>query len=174
MSTRQITPDELQESLVFIRDNVLTDETITTFFGAVDKVTNLFHDVYFGIQNLLQQKNGINQLEESLKSRDLDGYVAELIKEIKKKDSEKINTLIDDDKSARGIPVSFDGVLEAILFIAKHVKTTGSILDDVYKVVSAVSTIERFEPSNVSNGEKSRSANIVLASDLDTIYRQFA
>ncbi len=187
--TQTITLQDVEQALVFIRDHIITDETVGTLFGAVNKMSGMFVDIYFGLKTWFDKGEDfeqINKLQEAAAEVDVAGVIDPIIRAIREDEQ---NPLLDDlkktlaieeaveGKTSRSI-VSFEGILEAIMFLVEHIKTTGDVLQDVHSVVQAVSKIQNFKEQPVEESDEQASGRAIGQpefndGELNDLYQEF-
>ncbi len=186
--TQHITLQDVEQALIFIRDHIITDETVETFFGAVNKMSAMFTEVYFGLKSWFDKGEAfenITKLQNETTEVDIDHVIDPLIRAIREGEQDP---LLDDIKKSLAIKnvtehkqsramVSFEGVLGAIMFLVKHIKTTGDILEDVHSIVQAVSKIQNFKEQPVDGDDKTNGRSIEQPqfedNELNALYQEF-
>lgn len=145
---RTITIEDLNEALTIIRDDVLTDENINTFFGVLSKMRDSLVEIYFAASELFSSNK--EETLEDLASRGFEKDSKQLFAIIENEDFndtpfEHVKKYLTSETSSRKIKITSEGLIEALEFISTHVKTTGNILDDLQRLFVALSKVQLFQ-----------------------------
>lgn len=180
--SRVITLEEVEHAVIVIRDSILTDENITTFFGAAKKLAHAAFDIYqymisvFGTEEVDPEIE--KEVEEKLQEEGFDIQTLDVIYDIQKAvngENPELKDELDGLEPSDTRSISMGGIIAALTFIQKHINTVSSVLHDLHTILNAIRTIELYK-DQVSD-EKSRGIKIHRKLNLqeqdDRILEQF-
>ena len=157
--SRTITLEEVESAVFIIRDSILTDENVTTFFSAAQKLANAAFDIYQYMISIFGSEEVDPEIEKEVeeKVQEYDIPTLDILYDIQKAangDKSALKDELDGLEPSNTRSISMDGIIAALTFIQKHVNTAGDILHDLYTILNAIRTIELYK-SQVAD-EKSR------------------
>ena len=153
--------EQLQESLTFIRDHIVTDENLTSVVGVVNKMAAFLTDIYTWLDHS-QETESLNKEQTALLNslQDATHPVAPALRTL----------MMTSDVTSREIKMpTITGIMDALDFIAAHLKSAGEMVTDIYHIFDSVKNAKEYQPDNTEN--QARSIRRLSQKDQD-LYRE--
>jgi len=137
---RDISVDDVLSALITIRDNILTDENITTTKSVIDKMSELMFSIYSWIN---RDSVTLSDIEKDISDTDVEAETRALF-------NPEALTVLDSvkdlfyNKDNEPI-VTIGGLIDAIRFIKTHLSKSDDILNDIIKIMTSLQTVQLFD-----------------------------
>jgi len=149
MNERTLTQEDIFNSLVFIRDHIVTDENIQSVKDVISQMTQLLKSVYVAVKKTPLDAENVYQ---EAQNREMDIETYDMLNPLFEQDENPLWNYIsqqiseeDEEEMSRG--VSVDGLLDVVAFIKDHIV----IVDNIMTTLSTLFTsLQDIQSSNES------------------------
>jgi len=146
MEDRNITVQDVAESLVVIRDQIITDENIDTVVGIVQQMTSMLYNIYEWIRNDSLSDEDISDIDDPAK-RALMSELKDEMDSSSRSLSDWVNVVKSLFEKTKSTVSDFntDNLINAIEFIQMHLRSSDDMLKDIITLFNNLHVVQNYQ-----------------------------